>query len=103
MTIFHCLRSILYRRKKMNLDENGKEAVQRLGDAINSAIEKSDLVIDAIQRLRELGYEPNLNLRLEIGLYEIVDNSDEEESEEVELELTDEDLKTLRRMKIRLE
>lgn len=87
----------------MNLDENGKEAVQRLGDAINSAIEKSDLVIDAIQRLRELGYEPNLNLRLEIGLYEIVDNSDEEESEEVELELTDEDLKTLRRMKIRLE
>ena len=86
----------------MNLDENAKEAVQRLGDAINSAIEKSDSVVDAIQRLRELGYEPNLNLRLEIGLYEIVDSS-EEETEDVELELTDEDLKTLRRMKIRLE
>lgn len=86
----------------MNLDENAKEAVQELGDAINSAIEKSVRVAEAIERLRELGYEPNLMLKLEIGLHELTENVAETNSE-VELDLTDEDLKTLRRMKIRLE
>ena len=86
----------------MNLDDDAKEAVQELGDAINSAIEKSPRVADAIERLRELGYEPNLLLKLEIGLHELPEPL-EETNGEVELDLTDEDLKTLRRMKIRLE
>jgi hypothetical protein len=87
----------------MNLDDDAKAAVQELGDAINSAIEKSPLVAEAIERLRELGYEPNLSLKLEIGLYELSESTEEANQSEVELELTDEDLKTLRRMKIRLE
>ena len=87
----------------MNLDDDAKAAVQELGDAINSAIEKSPRVAEAIERLRELGYEPNLLLKLEIGLYELPDSVEETNQSEVELELTDEDLKTLRRMKIRLE
>lgn len=85
----------------MNLDDNAKEAVRELGDAINSAIEKSARVAQAIEALRGLGYEPNLMLKLEIGLYELVGG--QEETTDVELDLTDEDLKTLRRMKIRLE
>ena len=91
----------------MNLDDKGKEAVRELGDAINSAIEKSPRVSDAIERLREIGYEPNLTLRLEIGLQELGENFDHLskpiEPEEIELDLTDEDLKTLRRMKIRID
>ena len=90
----------------MNLDDMGKEAVRELGDAINSAIEKSPRVSDAIERLREIGYEPNLTLRLEIGLQEITENFDHSkplEPEQIELDLTDEDLKTLRRMKIRID
>lgn len=87
----------------MNLDDDGKEAVRELGDAINSAIEKSPHVAEAIERLRELGYEPNLMLKLEIGLYELPESVEETNQSEVELDLTDEDLKTLRRMKIRLE
>lgn len=87
----------------MNLDDDGKEAVRELGDAINSAIEKSPRVAEAIERLRELGYEPNLMLKLEIGLYELPESVEETNQSEVELDLTDEDLKTLRRMKIRLE
>lgn len=87
----------------MNLDDKAKEAVRELGDAINSAIEKSPRVADAIESLRTLGYEPNLLLKLEIGLHELVAPAQEDESREVELDLTDEDLKTLRRMKIRLE
>ena len=87
----------------MNLGDDAKEAVRELGDAINSAIEKSPQVAEAIERLRELGYEPNLMLKLEIGLQELPENIEEKLSGEVELNLTDEDLKTLRRMKIRLE
>lgn len=87
----------------MNLDDDAKAAVQELGDAINSAIEKSQRVAEAIERLRELGYEPNLLLKLEIGLYELPESVEDTNQSEVELELTDEDLKTLRRMKIRLE
>jgi hypothetical protein len=89
----------------MNLDDDAKEAVRELGDAINSAIEKSPRVVDAIEHLREIGYEPNLMLKLEIGLEELAERFDDDGSEagEIELDLTDEDLKTLRRMKIRLE
>ena len=84
----------------MELDEKSKEAARELGDAINAAIEKSARVAQAIEDLRALGYEPNLSLKLEIGLMEIGGDKAERE---LELELTDEDLKTLRKMKISLE
>jgi hypothetical protein len=96
----------------MELDENAKQAVRELGDAINSAIEKSERVMQAIERLRELGYEPNLSLKLEIGLLEIERGFDADRDDydadaaagrDVSLKLTDEDLRTLRSMKIRLE
>ena len=84
----------------MELDQNAKDAVQNLGDAINSAVEQSAAVRTAIENLRELGFEPNLTLKLEIGLQEILSHPDRA-AEEVELDLTDEDLRTLRRMKIK--
>jgi hypothetical protein len=86
----------------LEINDEAKQIVQDLGTAINSAVEKSALVADAIQRLREAGYEMELTLRLEIGLRER--NSDEETAhEEAALELTDEDMRTLRRMKIRID
>ncbi len=87
---------------KMELDEYEKNAVRELSESINLAIEKSARVANAIRYLRELGYEPNLTLKLEIGLQEIIEDFDEEPPD-IELELTDEDLHTLRRMKISLE
>ncbi len=86
----------------MELDEYEKNAVRELSESINLAIEKSSRVANAIRYLRELGYEPNLTLKLEIGLQEIIEDFDEE-PQNIELELTDEDLRTLRRMKISLE
>jgi len=100
LTILEASRSISYR--KMELDEYGKNAVRELSESINAAIEKSVRVADAIRYLREIGYDPHLTLKLEIGLPEIFDDFDDF-PEEIELELTDEDLRTLRRMKIRLE
>lgn len=85
----------------MNLDERSKKAVQRLGDAINAAVEESSQVEKALEDLRRLGYEANFSLKLEIGLSEIAAEADDLEGE-VELELTEEDLKTLRKMKINL-
>ena len=85
----------------MDINDEAKQIVQELGTAINSAVEKSSQVAEAIARLREAGYEMELTLRLEIALRE----QDEEESngEDAALELTDEDLRTLRRMKIRID
>ena len=85
----------------MELDKKAKKAVRELGDAINAAVEKSARVAEAIEALREIGYEPNLTLKLEIGLQEIAGVDDV--PEEIELDLTDEDVRTLRRMKIILE
>jgi hypothetical protein len=86
----------------MNLDQNAKDAVQCLSDAINSAVEKSFDVRDAIESLRELGYEPVLTLKLEIGLQEIGGGRGRDEfAGDLELRLTDEDVRTLQRMKIR--
>ncbi len=86
----------------MELDKDGKKAVRELGDAINAAVEKSVRVSRAIENLREIGYESSLTLRLEIGLQKIEGGADDF-PEDIELELTDEDVRTLRRMKIRLE
>ncbi len=86
----------------MELDQDAKKAVRELGDAINAAVEKSARVSEAIENLRRIGYESSLTLKLEIGLQKIEDGFDDF-PEDIELELTDEDVQTLRRMKIRLE
>jgi hypothetical protein len=85
----------------MELDQKAKQAVRELGDAINHAVEKSSRVSDAIESLREIGFEPHLNLKLEIGLQALSLNQSQAGDEKIEFDLTDEDLQTLRRMKIK--
>jgi hypothetical protein len=89
----------------MELNDEAQQAVREVGAAINQAIERSPRVAEAIERLREVGYELQLTLRLEIGLREIdaAEAQDFANEEDFNLELTDEDLRTLRRMKIRLD
>lgn len=87
----------------MDIDDKAKEIVHEIGTAINSAVEDSSRVAEAIERLRSAGYEMELTLRLEIGLRP---NDPEEPQDDVnasELDLTDDDLRTLRRMKIRID
>ena len=86
----------------MDINEEAKEIVRELGTAINSAVEKSSEVAEAIERLREAGYDMELTLRLEIALRQ--HSLDEEtETQDGALELTDEDMRTLRSMKIRID
>lgn len=90
----------------MDINDDAKSHVQRLGDAINAAVERSSEVADAIQNLREAGYDVELVLKLEIGLRERDEDEDEAsagEEEALPLELTDEDRRTLRSMKIRFD
>jgi hypothetical protein len=86
----------------LDINDEAKRIVQDLGTAINSAVEKSPQVAAAIERLREAGYEMELTLRLEIALRAHA-AEDEEGEHEAALELTDEDRRTLRRMKIRID
>lgn len=86
----------------MELDDNAKQIVRELGEAVNAAIGESPEVSKAIEKLRQAGYHSEISLKLEIGLQEL-SLTDEDISNEAESEFTEEDLKTLRKMKINLE
>lgn len=89
----------------MEIDDRAKEIVQEIGTAINESVENSSKVAEAIERLRDAGYEMELTLRLEIGLRPNANDEDSDASDEeaAELSLTDEDLQILQRMKIRID
>ena len=85
------------------MDEHTKKLAEEVGTAINESVQQSASVAAAIERLREAGFEMELTLKLEIGLRP---QSGEEESGSASgesLELTDEDLRVLRSMKIRID
>jgi hypothetical protein len=86
----------------MDIDDEAKEIVREIGSAINESVESSSKVAEAIERLREAGYEMELTLRLEIGLRPHA-GDDDASSENANLELTEEDLQILQRMKIRID
>jgi hypothetical protein len=85
----------------LEIDDDAKEIVRDIGTAINESVENSPKVAEAIERLRDAGYEMELTLRLEIGLRPHA--SDEDGGGEGTLELTDEDVQVLQRMKIRID
>ena len=86
----------------MEIDDDAKEIVREIGTAINESVENSTKVAEAIERLREAGYEMELTLRLEIGLRPHA-GDDESVTDTANLDLTEEDLQVLQRMKIRID
>ena len=85
----------------MDIDDEAKEIVRDIGTAINESVENSPKVAEAIERLRDAGYEMELTLRLEIGLRPHA--GDDDGDGDTTLKLTDEDLQVLQRMKIRID
>lgn len=84
------------------MDDHTKQLAEEVGTAINESVQQSPSVAAAIERLREAGFEMELTLKLEIGLR--AQRDDESNSEEPgSLELTDEDLRVLQAMKIKIE
>ena len=86
----------------MEMDEHTKKLAEEVGTAINESVQQSPNVAAAIERLREAGFEMELTLKLEIGLRPQSHDESGGESEG-SLELTEEDLRILRSMKIRIE
>ena len=86
----------------LEIDDDAKEIVRDIGTAINESVENSSKVAEAIERLRDAGYEMELTLRLEIGLRPHAGEEDGEDRDAT-LDLTDEDVQVLQRMKIRID
>jgi hypothetical protein len=84
----------------LEIDDHAKEIVRDIGTAINESVENSTKVAEAIERLRDAGYEMELTLRLEIGLRPHTEEGDESDAG---LNLTEEDVQILQRMKIRID
>ncbi|MGH9970299.1 MAG: hypothetical protein ACREBG_21230 [Pyrinomonadaceae bacterium] len=84
----------------MEIDDDAKEIVREIGTAINESVENSPKVAEAIERLRDAGYEMELTLRLEIGLRP---HAGDDADGETALDLTEEDVQVLQRMKIRID
>lgn len=84
----------------MEIDDDAKEIVREIGTAINESVENSPKVAEAIERLRDAGYEMELTLRLEIGLRP---HTGDQLGTEAALDLTEEDVQVLQRMKIRID
>jgi hypothetical protein len=86
----------------LEMDEHTKKLAEEVGTAINESVQQSASVALAIERLREAGFEMELTLKLEIGLRPHT-GSEPDSEDEGSLELTDEDQRILRSMKIRID
>ena len=86
----------------MELDDYVKELAEQVGTAINESVQESPTVAAAIERLREAGFDMELTLKLEIGLRPQGDGEGETPTDG-SLELTEEDLRILRSMKIKID
>lgn len=87
----------------MELDDYVKELAEQVGTAINESVQDSPSVAAAIERLREAGFDMELTLKLEIGLRPQTEDADGEKPSDGSLELTEEDLRILRSMKIKID
>lgn len=87
----------------MELDDYVKELAEQVGTAINESVQDSPSVAAAIERLREAGFDMELTLKLEIGLRPQSENADRDQASDGSLELTEEDLRILRSMKIKID
>ena len=87
----------------MEMDEETRRLAEEVGTAINESVQQSASVAAAIERLREAGFEMELTLKLEIGLRPQNEDDEANEDSPQTVEFTDEDLRILRSMKIKIE
>jgi len=86
----------------VEMDEETRRLAEEVGTAINDSVQQSASVAAAIERLREAGFEMELTLKLEIGLRP-QDEDDSDSADAGTTEFTEEDLRILRSMKIKID
>jgi hypothetical protein len=92
----------------MQMDDNLKQLMKELGAAINDALSESEDISEAIQNVRNAGYDVFLVLEATIGFNKRPKTENGEEvpaltSAEMKLKVTSQDLKFLRSLKISIE
>ena len=91
----------------MQIDDKLKGLIKELGDAINGALSQSVEINDAIQNVRNAGYEVVLALEATIGFNRKRDDdpaaSSNPEQVDGKLKVTSQDLKFLQSLKISIE
>jgi hypothetical protein len=92
----------------LQIDDNLKVLIKELGDAINGALSQSVEINDAIQNVRNAGYEVVLALEATIGFNKKAETESSETSHEAvavdaKLKVTSQDLKFLQSLKISIE
>ena len=93
----------------MQLDDNLKQLMKELGAAINDALSESEDISEAIQNVRNAGYDVFLVLEATIGFNKRSKGEASDDvthglqSGEMKLKVTAQDLKFLRSLKISVE
>lgn len=94
----------------MQLDDNLKQLMKELGSAINEALSDSPGISEAIQNVRNAGYDVFLVLEATIGFNKKAEGQGEEAASQAasggvdtKLKVTAQDLKFLRSLKISVE
>ena len=93
----------------MHIDDKLKGLIKELGDAINGALSQSVEINDAIQNVRDAGYEVVLALEATIGFNKKASGGSQEEpppdtvAVDSKLKVTSQDLKFLQSLKISIE
>jgi len=93
----------------LQLDDNLKHLIKELGAAINDALSESQGINDAIQNVKDAGYDVFLVLEATIGFNKKPaqdspeDSAGVVESDGAQLKVTGQDLKFLRSLKISIE
>jgi len=87
----------------MEMDDETRRLAEEVGTAINESVQQSASVAAAIERLREAGFEMELTLKLEIGLRPQNEGEETGEDNPGTMEFTEEDLRILRSMKIKID
>jgi hypothetical protein len=93
----------------LQIDDKLKGLIKDLGDAINMALSQSVEINDAIQNVRDAGYEVVLALEATIGFNKKLGSENSEQSSadpaaiDAKLKVTSQDLKFLQSLKISIE
>ena len=93
---------------RVQIDDRLKGLLKELGDAINVALSQSVEINDAIQNVRNAGYEVVLALEATIGfnkkpLEDATPTASDPAASEGKLQVTSQDLKFLQELKISVE
>lgn len=100
---------IPHQEGSLQIDDNLKGLIKELGDAINGALSQSVEINDAIQNVRNAGYEVVLALEATIGFNKKTsgeasnESTDEPIAIDTKLKVTSQDLKFLQSLKISIE